>query len=114
MLMVLRYQMSQCATDKPRFRGPETDVLHDLEKDKLKNIRVQMIRADVQQNDSFRKAYVIEESAASRSKGRCYLFQKQYFHLLHVANELHLEFVFPTKKIPSNSIEFNWKKSLIH
>ncbi|XP_025415311.1 pollen-specific leucine-rich repeat extensin-like protein 1 isoform X2 [Sipha flava] len=64
-----RYQMSQCATDKPRFRGPETDVLHDLEKDKLKNIRVQMIRADVQQNDSFRKAYVIEESAASRSKG---------------------------------------------
>jgi len=52
------------------FRGPETDVLHDLEKDKLKNIRVQMIRADVQQNESFRKAYVIEEPVINRSKGR--------------------------------------------
>lgn len=63
-----RYHMSQSAPEKPMFRGPETDVLHDLEKDKLKNIRVQMIRADVQ-NDSFRKAYVIEEPVA-RSKGK--------------------------------------------
>lgn len=51
------------------FRGPETDLLHDLEKDKLKTIRVQMIRADVQQNESFRKSFVVEESN-SRSKGR--------------------------------------------
>lgn len=66
--------MSQSAPEKPVFRGPETDVLHDLGNDKLKIIRVQMIRADIQQNDSFRKAYVVEDSVAgNRSKGRCYL-----------------------------------------
>lgn len=68
--MVNRYHMSQSAPEKPMFRGPETDVLHELEKDKLKNIRVQMIRADIQQNDCFRKAYVVEEPlTANRSKG---------------------------------------------
>ncbi|VVC30025.1 Hypothetical protein CINCED_3A010267 [Cinara cedri] len=61
--------MSQSAPEKPMFRGPETDVLRDLVKDKLKNIRVQMIRADVQQNDSFRQAYVVDDSVANRSKG---------------------------------------------
>lgn len=68
--LVNRYHIPQSTPEKPMFRGPETDVLHELEKDKLKNIRVQMIRADVQQNDSFRKAYVIEEPVANRSKGR--------------------------------------------
>ncbi|XP_060848905.1 serine/arginine repetitive matrix protein 1-like isoform X3 [Rhopalosiphum padi] len=65
------YHMSQSAPEKPVFRGPETDVLHDLGNDKLKIIRVQMIRADIQQNDSFRKAYVVEDSVAgSRSKDK--------------------------------------------
>lgn len=68
-MLVIRYHMSQSAPEKPMFRGPETDVLHDLEKDKLKNIRVQMIRADVQQNESFRKAFVIEDPVTNRSKG---------------------------------------------
>jgi len=62
--------MSQSAPEKPVFRGPETDVLHDLGNDKLKIIRVQMIRADIQ-NDSFRKAYVVEDPVTgNRSKGR--------------------------------------------
>ncbi|XP_050525669.1 serine/arginine repetitive matrix protein 1-like isoform X2 [Daktulosphaira vitifoliae] len=56
-----RYHLSQNVPEKPIFRGPETDVLHDLEKDKLKSIRIQMIRADVQQTDSYRKAYVVED-----------------------------------------------------
>jgi len=62
--------MSQSAPEKPMFRGPETDVLHDLGNDKLKTIRVQMIRGDIQQNDSFRKAYIVEDPVAARSKGR--------------------------------------------
>lgn len=61
--------MSQSALEKPVFRGPETDVLLELEQDKLKNIKIQMLRADVQ-NESFRKAYVFQESLANRSKGR--------------------------------------------
>lgn len=61
--------MAQCALEKPMFRGPETDVLRELVKDKLKNIKIQMIRADVQQNDSFRQAYVVEDSVTNRSKG---------------------------------------------
>jgi len=64
--------MSQSAPEKPVFRGPDTDVLDDLGNNKLKIIRVQMIRADIQQNDSsFRKAYVVEDPVAgNRSKGR--------------------------------------------
>jgi len=63
--------MSQSAPEKPVFRGPETDVLHDLGNDKLKTIRVQMTRTDLKQNDSFRKAYIVEDSVAgNRSKGR--------------------------------------------
>ncbi|XP_050440486.1 serine/arginine repetitive matrix protein 1-like [Adelges cooleyi] len=54
--------------EKPMFRGPETDVLHDLVKDKLKIIRVQMIRADVPQSDTYHKSYTIEDDA-SRTKG---------------------------------------------
>lgn len=67
--------MSQCAPEKPVFRGPETDVLLELEQDKLKNIKIQMLRADVQ-NESFRKAYVVQESVANRSKGKWYLFER--------------------------------------
>ncbi|KAF0766245.1 serine/arginine repetitive matrix protein 1-like isoform X1, partial [Aphis craccivora] len=65
-----RYHTSQ-SVEKPTFRGPETDVLHDLGNDKLKTIRVQMIRADIQQNESFRKTYLVEDPVAgNRSKGR--------------------------------------------
>ncbi|CAH1736921.1 unnamed protein product [Aphis gossypii] len=64
------YHTSQ-SVEKPTFRGPETDVLHDLGNDKLKTIRVQMIRADIQQNESFRKTYLVEDPiAGNRSKDK--------------------------------------------
>lgn len=71
MLLINRYHISHNVPEKPIFRGPETDVLRELKKDQLKNIRVQMIRADVQQNDSCRKSYVVEDQLfGNKSKGR--------------------------------------------
>lgn len=69
-IFINRYHTTQSAPERPVFRGPETDVLNELGKDKLKIIRVQMIRADIQHNDSFRKTYVVEDSSGNRSTGR--------------------------------------------
>ncbi|XP_060873479.1 serine/arginine repetitive matrix protein 1-like isoform X4 [Metopolophium dirhodum] len=88
-----RYHMSQSAPEKPVFRGPETDVLHDLGNDKLKIIRVQMIRADIQQNDSFRKAYVVEDSVAgNRSKDKNHQnFEERQVHFNQNNQQIHYD-----------------------
>lgn len=59
----------ESVNSKPTFRGPETDILQDLENNKLKTLCVQMIRSDLQQNKTIRKSYVLEESN-SRKKGK--------------------------------------------
>lgn len=90
--------------------------MHDLGNDKLKTIRVQMIRADIQQNESFRKTYLVEDPVAgNRSKGKWYLWLKQVFlNSKKLINKFNtLIFVFLKNYNKPFKIHHNWKKLVL-
>ncbi|KAL5236230.1 hypothetical protein ACI65C_003640 [Semiaphis heraclei] len=91
---VARYHMSQSASEKPVFRGPETDVLNELGNAKLKIIKVRMLSpSENQPNDSFRIAYIVEDSVAdNRSKDKTHQkFEERQVNFNQNNQQLHYD-----------------------